>query len=287
MHWQERARDVSDVLITALSPSTVPNLKLAHAVKDILLVFERVTLGHERQLKEHAKWRELMEQRFEKEREERDALEMKLGRLEEQMRARNGMPIIEESPPDAMEDKSLMLGNADEVDAASQGGQKEKEGRALPVVSGWSKRSGILKKGTSRAKSVSDSRKSSRQSSPVLRERGSSARAPAGQKVTLSLKRALPTLPTWRKVQSSMDDRRKRQRISSERKPLPCAKCRLRKRAITMRTKGRVNEEVFDRWANKPGNCLAFMHMDEEVDSDGQSSFGETETQEPRVDDRG
>lgn len=93
----------------------------------------------------------------------------------------------------------------------------------------------------------------------------------------------LPSLPTAEQVVKKMRDRDRERREQKRSKPLPCPKCRLRKRALMLREKGYVNEEVFERWASKPGNCLYGVHQDEPPQhEDSGFTFKETETQRPR-----
>lgn len=96
------------------------------------------------------------------------------------------------------------------------------------------------------------------------------------------LTRLLPPLPRTDQVLQDQARRQAERRAKKRLKPLPCAKCRLRKRAIMLREKGYVNEEVFERWANKPGACLGNVHQDEPPESSPSPlSFEETETESP------
>lgn len=94
----------------------------------------------------------------------------------------------------------------------------------------------------------------------------------------------LPVLPTLREVEGDFAKRWKERRRKERFQPLPCAKCRLRKRALLMREKRYVDEGIFERWAAKPGNCLGYLHMEDPVPDDQPRSaltFEETATQSP------
>lgn len=94
--------------------------------------------------------------------------------------------------------------------------------------------------------------------------------------------RPLPPLPRTDQVLQDQARRQAERRAMKRCKPPPCAKCRLRKRAIMLRERGYVNEEVFERWANKPGACLGNVHQDEPPESPPSPlSFDETETESP------
>ena len=98
--------------------------------------------------------------------------------------------------------------------------------------------------------------------------------------------RELPKLPTLKQVKNGLEKRRKEVRRESNALKVPCAKCRLRKRAIMMRLHGFVKEDVFKHWAEKPGNCIEYMHADEPLPDAGRdrdSLFEESHTQEPGV----
>lgn len=92
----------------------------------------------------------------------------------------------------------------------------------------------------------------------------------------------LPSLPGVDQVLKDRAQRQAEQRATKRFKPLPCARCRLRKRAIMLREKGCVNEEVFERWAKRPGACILNVHQDEPPESPPSPfSFEETETESP------
>lgn len=87
-------------------------------------------------------------------------------------------------------------------------------------------------------------------------------------------------LPTLRDVEAELEESH-RQRVQRRPEPPPCDRCRVRKRADMMRQKGYVDENVFDRWAAKPGGCLGFMHMDEPGAPPSPLSFPDTATCSP------
>lgn len=95
----------------------------------------------------------------------------------------------------------------------------------------------------------------------------------------------LPKLPTLKDVQREAQDRSKNARARERYRPPACARCCVRKRANMFREKGYINETVFERWASKPGNCIEYMHQDEDLDpiKDVRSelSFAESSTRSP------
>lgn len=118
---------------------------------------------------------------------------------------------------------------------------------------------------------------------PTLERRSKRVRAEKSLPVTPPRK-PLPPLPTLKDVEQDWAKRRAERRAREQYKPPPCDKCRLRKRAVMLRKDGYIKEDVFERWAKKPGACLDYMHQDEEVPKDQPRSpltFDETETQSP------
>lgn len=94
--------------------------------------------------------------------------------------------------------------------------------------------------------------------------------------------RRLPALPSARDVEVELQHTMRARRVAKQQLPLPCGKCRVRKRADMMRRFGRVKEDVYDRWINKPGACFPFMHMDEPGAPRSPLTFEETPTESPR-----
>lgn len=96
---------------------------------------------------------------------------------------------------------------------------------------------------------------------------------------------ALPKLPTLTQVKRGLEERRREKRKKKELLPLPCGKCKLRKRALMMRKYGFVKEEMFERWVKTPGNCIEYMHMDEVVENGNcdEDWFEESQTQSPKI----
>lgn len=85
-------------------------------------------------------------------------------------------------------------------------------------------------------------------------------------------------------VEQMGSTRRKKRRNEQNFQPPPCDKCRLHRRALMQKKHGYVKEDVFERWANRPGGCFHFIHYDEELPENhprSQLSFAETETQDP------
>ena len=98
-----------------------------------------------------------------------------------------------------------------------------------------------------------------------------------------------PPLPNVRELDESLRKRaRTRRRAKIPTLQLPCERCKHEKRnqmqKAAERMNKRVNEKVWERWVNTPGNCLHFMHADEPVvnrDKQFDLSFSESETQSP------
>lgn len=96
----------------------------------------------------------------------------------------------------------------------------------------------------------------------------------------------LPALPTVNEVRDAMRERTKRCREEERRAPLPCERCRKKKREMMLEERGCVKEDVFERWASKPGACIEFVHQDEPVlkrDTHHDLSFPESATQSPSL----
>lgn len=89
-----------------------------------------------------------------------------------------------------------------------------------------------------------------------------------------------PALPTFEDVQRDLRERRVERAVRARELPLPCDRCRVRKRADLLRERGFVDEMLFERWAARPGGCLGHMHMHEAA-VQSPFSFDETATESP------
>lgn len=91
----------------------------------------------------------------------------------------------------------------------------------------------------------------------------------------------LPALPTLRDVEAEIEESERRRRTFRKPQTPACDKCRVRKRADMLRQRGYIDENVFDRWAARPGGCLGYVHMDEPGAPPSPLSFPETPTCSP------
>lgn len=94
-------------------------------------------------------------------------------------------------------------------------------------------------------------------------------------------RKASDILPTLADTTRHQQQQQQQKRDEKRYEPPACVKCQVRKRADMHRDRGRIDEEVFERWARKPGGCLGFMHMDEPGAPRSPLSFAETETEPP------
>lgn len=115
-------------------------------------------------------------------------------------------------------------------------------------------------------------------SAPILACEGTGAQT---RRTKFPSAMVLPALPTLRDVEAEIEDSERRQRTSRKPQNPACDKCRVRKRADMLRQRGYIDEDVFDRWAARPGGCLGYVHMDEPGAPPSPLSFPETPTCSP------
>lgn len=303
--WQKELRSATSTILSAvadLHPPRPPAARLAAAAADALQLQERVNIDLQDALRRERDWRKAAERRI-------ATLEEKLETvlnpsLEENFESRSA---LKEKPPVFQEEKSPL------VDGKKQEARPSCKRRAKTGVHFSMEQSPLKKKRNSESddpienasfgQSCPNLEKAVRQNArrseppvtpklasgeytgeePTVEGRTKRVRAEKSLPVTPPRK-PLPPLPTLKDVERDWAQRRAEKRAKEQYKPPPCDKCRLRKRAVMLRQDGYIKEDVFDRWAKKPGNCLDYMHQDEEV-PEGQGryslSFEETETQSP------
>lgn len=285
--WQESLRETADALCKGIGDVCADEARggaacaLANAAADALRLQERAVVALLADLREERAWRDAAERRIER-------LERLLG---ERCRSgawaagrtaegggRRGVWVRGDVPgARRYESSSEVLSGAEEegfagggenVGVDDLGSDKDKcdgalaDGRTAPLIG----------------------RRGEREEGDISPD-SPSKRARLIEEVTPAKPRkSPPPLPTLRDVKNDLAKRRDETRARRRYKPLPCDRCRLRKRAVMLRKSGYVDEKVFERWAGKPGNCLEYMHLDEEVPP-GQPrsplSFEESETQSP------
>lgn len=277
--WETRLRAATTVLLTALATfyrshggTNGSLITLTNAISDIVHIQEVVTHEQNEILEKERAWRRDAETRLR-------ALEHTVEKVTKATpRANHRNVAREEEAQSASAEASesvcanVDVGSAEIVPVAAESPDSEK----TPT------------------ESVS-LQKPSQESLPV--KRNSPSDSPSVSTKSPPPQRSLPSLPTFASVQKDLADRQRRKRRARDFVPLPCDKCRVRKRALMMRKVGYVKEGVFERWTKRPGGCFPILHVEEEnigeyVDpreyrGESTSEFEQSATQSPEGSDKG
>lgn len=306
--WQEKLRHITSAILSAVGDLHAPRspaTRLATAAADVLHLQERVNIALEDALKREREWRAAAEQR--------------ICMLEEKLET-----VINPSPSEAigpqLTERYKKVGQGNDTPSSGEITSKPRrsckkraqEGQQLALRYSPRKKKrqsqsddpiqddsfGLPSPSPEKeVKGSSKNREKPRQGpgisntpsgentgkEPTVERRSKRVRAEQSLPETPPRK-PLPPLPTLKDVERDWAKRHAESRAREQYKPPPCAKCRLRKRAVMLRMDGYIKEDVFERWAKKPGACLEYMHQDEEVPKDQPRSpftFDETETQSP------
>lgn len=311
-NWREKLRNVASDMLTAIAhlhplrPSTV---RLVSAATDVFQLQESVNISLEDAISREREWRRLAETR--------------ISRLAEKLEAAENVSLALQLEVNALKRREAQVPQTEfesqqkdlQVDALFKWKRKEREAEdnflsasplkrkrtstdeeviepatfSSPCEDSEADEENVIKAAEHPlpAKGLSASLKSKGQGQDAqnapLDLQSKRVRPQISLPVTPPRK-PLPPLPTLEDVERDWRFQKAEKRAKDNYKPLPCAKCKLRKRAVMLRQDGYIKEAVFERWTKQPGNCLDYMHQDESVPEgkyDYSLTFKETETQPP------
>lgn len=276
MDWKKKVHDSTNVIIASISqlhtisPSrenTAKVTRLVTAMVDIIDAQEEANTSLQEQLNKERQWRLRVEKRIEE-------LEIQVHRNHQY----GGAGIL------SSEFGNVHAPQHSSVQVLSQTADREEhfvrtEEHAISSEGGkniqqFSDGSSMRQSGQ-RAKSTGDKRNEHQFSKQEYQD---------GQEIATRTPSKVEPPFTIADVLHTGRQRRKQKRDEQNFQPPPCNKCRLHKRALMQKKNGYVKEDVFLRWANRPGACFEFIHYDEDLPADhprSQLSFAATETQDP------
>ena len=251
---------MSEVLLSELCSGATYNMKLVQAVRDIFVTFEKVIANHEDEIKKLREWKQNVEIRIENEkREDSGAMGKEVSELH--VSPRSSAPVLQDEVGGDKAHEECTVHNVE-----GKHGTENDSGRNVNTQTkeaDENARNENERTQNDGGDALSEIEASTTNGSrPKIAQRN--AKRPHEKALESCDDGEAVALPTWSEARDNVERKRKRRRTLENLKPFPCAKCRVRKRAVMLRLHGRVDEEAFQKWASTRGNCLEYMHIYED-----------------------